>query len=159
VSLTRIRDLLATAVIAALLVNLVVRFTYGSLPPLPLTAGVPLGVLGLAEAVAGKALRDRIRRRPGSRPVQPLVAARAVLVAKASAVAGAIMAGVWAGVLAYSLPRSGLVAAAAADSAAAGVGLLSALVLVGGALWLERSCRTPDEDRPEPPDPGRAARG
>ena len=28
--------------------------------------------------------------------------------------------------------------------------LVAALVLVGGALWLERCCRTPEDRRPEP---------
>jgi hypothetical protein len=78
--------------------------------------------------------------------VQPLVAARAVLVAKASALAGAIMAGAWAGLLVHVLPGSADIAAAAADSEAAGVGLVCALLLVGGALWLERCCRTPDDE-------------
>ena len=44
-----------------------------------------------------QALRARIRREPGTTPVQPLVAARAVLVAKASSVAGAVVAGAWLG--------------------------------------------------------------
>ena len=79
-------------------------------------------MLGIAEAMAGNALRARIRRRPGARPVQPLVAARAVLVAKASALAGAIMAGAWAGLLVYVLPRSGEVTAAAADAVSGGSG-------------------------------------
>jgi hypothetical protein len=48
-------------------------------------------------------------------------------------------------VLAYVLPRSAEVAAAADDSAASVVGLVCALALVGGALWLERCCRTPDD--------------
>ena len=125
-----------------------VRLSYGSLPGFPLLAGATLGVLGIAEALAGNALRARIQRRPGARPVQPLVAARAVLVAKASALAGAIMAGVWAGLLVYVLPRSADVIAAAADALAGGVGLLCALGLVAGALWLEHCCRTPDDDPP-----------
>lgn len=142
---TKVRDLLVVAVVVGLVANLLVRLTYGSLPEFPLFAGVTLGVLGLAEVGAGNVLRARIRRRPGTSPVQPLVAARAVLVAKASALSGAIMAGVWAGLLAHVLPRSAEVAAAASDSAAAAVGLLSSLVLVAGALWLEHCCRTPDD--------------
>lgn len=148
---TRVRDLLVAGFVAALVVNLAVRLSYGSLPAFPLLAGATLGVLGLAEAVAGSALRDRIRRHTGTSPVQPLVAARAVLVAKASALGGAIMAGVWVGLLVHVLPRSADVAAAAADSAAAGVGLLCALGLVAGALWLERCCRTPDDQRRDHP--------
>ncbi|WP_219415551.1 DUF3180 domain-containing protein [Pseudonocardia nigra] len=143
---TRPRDLLVAALVAAVLANLLVRLAYGSMPPIPLLAGATLGVLGVAEAIAGNALRARIRRRPGTRPVQPLVAARAVLVAKASSLAGAIMAGVWAGLLGYVLPQSGTVSAAADDSVAGGVGLVCALVLVGGALWLEHCCRTPDDE-------------
>jgi hypothetical protein len=142
---TRPRDLLLPALAAAVVVHLLVRLTYGTLPTFPLTAGVPLAVLGAAEAIGGSALRSRIRRKPGTRPVQPLVAARAVLVARASALAGAIMMGVWAGLLAYVAPRSGDIAAAAGDTVAAAVGLVCASALVGGALWLQHCCRTPDD--------------
>ena len=146
---TRQRDLLGAGLVAALLANLVIRLSYGSLPGFPAPAGATLGVLGVAEALAGNALRARIRRLPGARPVQPLVAARAVLVAKASALAGAIMAGLWAGLLLHVLPRSSEVTAAAGDAVAGVVGLICALVLVAGALWLEHCCRAPDD--PDPP--------
>jgi predicted outer membrane lipoprotein len=146
---TRPRGLLAVALVVSVFANLVVRLAYGSLPAFPLLAGATFGVLGIAEAIAGNMLRARIRRRPGYRPVQPLVAARAVLVAKASALAGAIMAGVWGGLLAHVLPKASEATAAASDSLAAGVGLACALGLVGGALWLEHCCRTPDDPQDE----------
>ena len=141
----RPRDLVVTALVVAVVVHLLVRLTYGSLPAFPLSAGLPLAVLGVAEAIAGSALRSRIRDRSGARPVQPLVAARAVLVARASALAGAVMTGVWAGLLAYVAPRSGDVAAAAGDTTAAALGVVGALVLIGGGLWLQHCCRTPDD--------------
>jgi hypothetical protein len=147
---TRPRDLLAVALVTAVLANLVVRLTYGSLPELPLLAGATLGVLGAAEAIGGSMLRARIRRRPGTLPVQPLVAARAVLVAKASSLAGAIMTGVWGGLLAHVLPLAGEVTAAGSDSVAGTVGIVCALGLVAGALWLEHCCRTPDDPGDEP---------
>ena len=147
---TRPRDLVLPALAAAVAVHLLVRVGYGALPAFPGPAGVPLAVLGAAEAVAGSVLRARIRRKPGTRPVQPLVAARAVLVARASALAGAIMAGAWAGLLGYVAPRSGDLAAAAGDTLAATVGLVGALLLVGGALWLQHCCRTPDDPQAEP---------
>jgi len=150
---TRPRDLLAVALVAAVVGNLLIRLTYGSLPGFPLLAGATFGLLGAAEAIAGNGLRARIRRRPGTRPVQPLVAARAVLVAKASSLAGAIMAGVWAGLLAHVLPRAAEVTAAASDSVSGVIGLVSALGLVGGALWLEYCCRTPDDPRDEAGEP------
>lgn len=142
---TRPRDLVLPALGTAVAVHLLVRLTYGSLPPFPFGAGIPLAVLGLAEAVGGLGLRARIRRRPGTRPVAPLVAARAVLVARASALAGAIVAGAWAGLLGYVAPRSADIAAAGDDTVAAASGLLGAVVLVGGALWLQHCCRTPDD--------------
>lgn len=145
---TRPRDLLVAAVLTAVVVNLLVRLSYASLPAIPALAGVTLGVLGVAEAIAGSTLRARIERRPGTVPVPPLVAARAVLVAKASALGGALVAGAWAGLALHVLPRAADVVAAAGDSVGAVVGLVCALGLVGGALWLERCCRAPD-DRPE----------
>jgi Protein of unknown function (DUF3180) len=151
---TRPRDLLAIALIVAVVVNLLVRLTYASLPGFPLFGGVTLGVLGVAEAIGGRALRARIRREPGTTPVQPLVAARAVMLAKASSVAGAVVAGAWVGLLVYTAPESRAISAAASDTAAAAVGLVCALVLVGGALWLERCLRAPDD--PESRDRFRA---
>jgi hypothetical protein len=147
---TRPRDLLAVALVAAVVAGLLIRLGYGSIPPIPLFAGATLGVLGIAEAVGGNVLRARIRRLPGTQPVQPLVAARAVLLAKASSLAGAIMTGVWAGLLAHVLPLAGDVTAAGSDSLAGTVGIVCALGLVAGALWLEHCCRTPDDPGDEP---------
>ncbi|MDT7554409.1 MAG: hypothetical protein QOI16_2945, partial [Pseudonocardiales bacterium] len=47
---TRPRDLLAIALVVAVVANLVVRLTYASLPGFPLLGGITLGVLGVAEA-------------------------------------------------------------------------------------------------------------
>jgi Protein of unknown function (DUF3180) len=150
VTQTRPRDLFAVALVTAVVVGIVVRLTYGSLPQLPLFAGASLGVLGIAEVVGGNMLRARIRRDPGTRPVQPLVAARAVLLAKASSLAGAIMTGAWGGLLAHVVPLAADVTAAGSDALAGTVGIVCSLGLVGGALWLEHCCRTPDDPGDEP---------
>lgn len=147
---TKPRDLFGVALATALVVGILVRTGYGALPQIPLFAGATFGVLGIAEAVGGNMLRARIHRRPGTRPVQPLVAARAVLLAKASSLAGAIMTGAWAGLLAHVLPIAGDVTAAGSDSLAGAVGIVCSLGLVGGALWLEHCCRTPDDPGDEP---------
>jgi predicted outer membrane lipoprotein len=57
------------------------------------------------------------------------------------------MSGVWIGLLVNVLPHSAQVAAEGSDAVAGGVGLACALALVGGALWLERCCRTPDDEQ------------
>lgn len=142
---TRYRNLAAIAVVTALLGNILVQLTYSTLPALPLAAGVTIGVLAVAEIVGAVLLRRRIERRGGALPVAPLVAARAVLLAKASSVGGAVIAGLWAGVLLHTLPQASVVVAAFADSVSAGVGLGCALLLVGAALWLEHCCRAPDD--------------
>lgn len=142
---TRLRDLLAAAVVAGVLVHLLFRLGYGALPPLPTLAGTTLLAFAVAEALFGVALRARIQRRPGTRPVQALTAAKAVALAKASSLTGSLVTGAWLGVLAYVLPRRDEFAAAATDSVAAGVGAGCAAALVAGGLWLEHCCRTPDD--------------
>jgi hypothetical protein len=152
---TRVRDLAGYALGVGLLVWLALREWYGELPRLTWFLPLSLALLALAEVIAAGQLRARIRRRPGAAPVQPLVAARSLALAKASAVVGAVMTGAWAGLLGYVLPRLDYLAAAAGDARTAGVGVAAALSLVGAALWLEYCCRTPtppDSGRPTSPD-------
>jgi hypothetical protein len=144
---TRLRDLAAIAVVAAALSWLAVRQYYGDLPRLHWFVPLSLALLAFVEVLAGSQLRARIRRRPGTEPVHPLVAARSVALAKASAIVGAAMLGVWAGVLIYTLPRLGYLAAAGDDTRTAVVGVVAAAALTAAALWLEFCCRTP-----KPPD-------
>ncbi len=146
---TRARDLVAAAAIAGVLVNLLLQLSYGDVPTLPQPAGTTLLIFAIAEVVLGNALRARIQQRPGSRPVQALTAAKAVVLAKASSLAGAITGGGWLGVLGYVLPLRSQLASAASDTVTAAIGLVCAGALVAAALWLEHCCKTPDE----PDDP------
>lgn len=142
---TGVRDLLPASVVAVVVVYLLVRADYGSLPPLPRLAGVTLLVLAVVEAALGSSLRARIRRRRGTKPVPPLTAARALALAKASSLAGAVMVGAWLGVLAYVLPAGGAGnSAAGGDTVSAAVGAGCAVALVAAGLWLEYCCRTPE---------------
>jgi hypothetical protein len=146
---TRARDLIIPAVLTGLLVHLLLRIGYEQLPPLPTLAGSTLAVLAVVEAVLGYTVRARIARRPGTRPVAPLAAARAVALAKASSLLGAIMLGGWLGVIAYTLPERHEIVAAAADTTSAIIGACCAAALIAAALWLEYCCRTPR--RPDEP--------
>jgi uncharacterized protein DUF3180 len=152
---TRVRDLAGYAAGVTLVTWLALRQWYGDLPRLSWFVPLSLALLALAEAIAAGQLRARIRHRPGAAPVEPLVAARSLALAKASAVVGAVMTGVWAGLLCYVLPRLDFLAAADADARTGVVGVAAALLLVGAALWLEYCCRTPtppDGDRSTRPD-------
>jgi hypothetical protein len=149
---TRARDLVVAGLVAAALVHLLVRVLYGQLPPLPTFAGVTLLALAVVEAAFGYSLRSRIREPRGDRPVQALAAARAVALAKASSLLGAIMFGAWLGVLAYVLPRQADITAAADDLPSTLVGVTCSAVLIAAALWLEWCCRTPRDQDNQPPE-------
>ena len=151
---TRARDLVTVLAAAAVVGYLLVLLSYQRIPPLPRFAGVAAALLGLGEAVAGYGLRSRIRPRgmsaegaPPPKPVPALTAARAVLTAKATSLAGAALAGLWAGLLVYVLPSWSVLVAARSDGITGIVGLLGALIMVGGALFLEHCCRAPGVDR------------
>lgn len=140
---TRARDLIAAGAVAAVLVNLLLQLSYGDMPMLPQLAGTTLLAFAIAEVVLGSSLRARIRQRPGTRPVQALTAAKAVILAKASSLAGAITGGAWLGVLGYVLPLRSELQSAASDTVTASIGAICAAALVAAALWLEHCCRTP----------------
>jgi len=130
---------LATAALSWLAIS---RF-YGEMPSLPLLPPATFLGLAIVEAVTAPGTKARIDRKEGAPPVNPLVVARFVVLAKASALAGAIFAGLYAGLTIWLLTERARNAHASADLPRGIAGLLSALALVGAALWLERSCRVP----------------
>lgn len=145
---TRWQSLAAAALVAGVLGALLVTLAYGSLPALPGFAPVTLALLALVELGMARVVRDRVRgtARPGSRRLHPLQVARAAALAKASSLAGAVLAGLYAGILLALLPRR--LAAAGPDRVFAGLSALTALALVAAALLLERACRAPVDDDP-----------
>jgi hypothetical protein len=98
------------------------------------------------EGVFAFVLRARLKGKEGTRPVQAQTAVRAVALAKASSLFGAIMCGAWVAVLVYVLPKREEVPAASGDTKAGIVGAVCALLLIAAALWLEYNCRAPQDD-------------
>ncbi|HEY7487848.1 MAG TPA: DUF3180 domain-containing protein [Streptosporangiaceae bacterium] len=146
---TRPAILVALVVGVAALVWGILQLAYVSLPPLPWTAVPTLLLLALGEIVTAINTRARIQRKPDTKPVEPLVVARFVALAKASAYAATALAGVFGGFVLYlassldkDTPRRDFIVSAGS--------VVAALVLVGAALFLEYSCRVPkgpdDED-------------
>ncbi|WP_027942871.1 DUF3180 domain-containing protein [Amycolatopsis taiwanensis] len=138
---TRPRDLVVAGLVALAFVYIAFKFAYGSMPRLPTLAGATLIVLAVIEALLAFSIRARIRQR---RVTSALAVVRAVALAKASSMLGALMLGAWLGVLAALLPRVGDLAAATGDVRSALVGTPSAIVLIAAGLWLEYCCRTPE---------------
>lgn len=153
---TRKRDLAYTAVAVAVIAYLLVGVLYRWFPPITVWTG--LWLLGAAIAETGWAfyVRSKINAGQigvGGGRVHPLSVARGVVIAKASAWVGAIVAGWWAGVLVYLLPRRAELRVAADDTKGVVVAVVSALALVVAALWLQHCCKSPEE----PPDGSDAA--
>ena len=108
-------------------------------------------LLAVFEAGLARSVRVRLRGLPtGGRALHPLQVARAAVLAKASSVGGAVLAGAYAGLLAHVLRLQA--EQARDDAVVCAVSAVAALLLVGAALLLERACRTPD-----PPPSGAAA--
>lgn len=152
---TRVRSLLAASAVCAAGAWLLLRLLYASLPPLPWTGVPTLGILAVAEAWSGRTIRARLRgtRRP---PIQPIAVARMAALAKASALASALIGGLAAGFFIYVAGSLGKPAYRTDGYTAAGT-FAAAAALVAAALYLEYGCRVPPSgDAPGAP-PARGA--
>ncbi|GAA4077648.1 DUF3180 domain-containing protein [Actinomadura miaoliensis] len=134
--------LLALVIVIGLITWAVLDTAYVSLPPLPWTAVPTLLLLALGEAFTGVNILRRIRRRPGTKPVEPLVVARMAALGKASAHAAAVLAGVFAG-FAAALSGSLDKPTPREDFFVSTATFVAAVVLVGAAYFLEYACRVP----------------
>jgi hypothetical protein len=161
------RDLAVLVVGLAVATWLLVRVAYGDLPPLRWWLPAPLALLAVAEAGAAWTLRTRLRdlraaravgrgqaadgapRPENVRPVEPMLVARLVVLAQASAYVGAVLLGVWLGVLAHVGPAVGRLQAAGDDTVTAVLGVVASAALGAAALWLESVCRVPPDDQGE----------
>jgi hypothetical protein len=142
----RISMLMVIAVITVALTWLLLAAVYNSLPPLPWTGVPALLVVAVFEVGAGRDLRRRIAsgasRSGGLKPADPLVVSRMLVLARATALVGALVtglmlgfAGYLSGLLSESIPRHDMINAAITGAAA--------LAMTGGALYLEYCCRVP----------------
>lgn len=143
---TRLTTLLAIAFVAGVAAWLGLDVGYAQLPPLPWSGAVTLGVLALGVLVTAVNTHARVRRRPGTRPIDPLVVARLAMFAKASAYTAAVAAGAFSGVLVYVAPELAR-GVGRHDALVSGVTLATAVFLAGTAVLLERACQVP-----KPPD-------
>ncbi|OLP00467.1 hypothetical protein BVU76_20740 [Mycolicibacterium porcinum] len=153
---TRKRDLAGAVAVVAIVGYVLVGVLYRWFPPLTIWTGLSLLAVALIEAGWAFYVRAKINDGQigvGAGRLHPLTVARSVVIAKASAWVGAIVAGWWIGVLVYLLPRRGELRVAGEDTPGAAVAAISALALIVAAVWLQHCCKSPEE----PPDNGDAA--
>ncbi len=139
---TRWTVLVGLAVVAGVAAYLVLRWAYSSVPPLPGYAPVTLTLVALVEVFYGFNVRGRLRRRPGSVPVEPLVVARLAALAKASSHAASLIGGAYAGFFVFTSDSFGK-PQVASDAVVSAFSAAAAGLLVGAALFLEHQCRVP----------------
>lgn len=137
---TRASDLALAALIGLGAGYLLFQLASEQIPRLPLLAGGMLGVLAAVDAGLAVWVRRRIFT---GRLTEAILVSRCVVLAKASSMLGALMLGGWVGTLAYLVPHASVVADAEVPSAA--VGAVCAAALIAAGLWLEHSCRTPEQ--------------
>lgn len=150
---TRILDLVANVVVAAVIAWVATRMAYGIFPPISVYAGASLYPVAAIEVALAFVIRSRINEHEigdGTHQLHPITAAKAVALAKASVQVGSLAAGVWLGFLCWVFPQRGDLRAAAGDSPSAIVGMLAGVALVAAALWLEYCCRAPDDPSDDP---------
>ncbi|OBB22560.1 hypothetical protein A5792_05730 [Mycolicibacterium peregrinum] len=153
---TRKRDLAGAVAVVAIVGYVLVGVLYRWFPPLTIWTGLSLLAVAIAEAGWAFYVRAKINDGQigvGAGRLHPLTVARSVVIAKASAWVGAIVAGWWIGVLVYLLPRRGDLRVAGEDTPGAVVAALSAAALIVAAVWLQHCCKSPEE----PPDNGDTA--
>jgi hypothetical protein len=140
---TSLSVLVVAGLAAAAVAWLLLSVFYESWPPLPWLPVILIAALAAGEVVLAQNTAARIQRKPGAARVEPLAVARYAVLAKASSLAGALYLGFSGGVLAWLALEP--TKAARDDVPAAVGGVVASLALVVAALYLERSCRVPDQ--------------
>jgi polyferredoxin len=115
----------------------------GRLPPLPWFTAVAIAVVGAVVAVLGWEVRRSVRGER-STPVDPLAAARVVVLAKAAVYGGAVLVGWYAAQALVLIPDVSVTHGQ--RLLAAGATALAAAVLAGAGLLAQRWCRLPPDD-------------
>ncbi|MEP6599267.1 MAG: DUF3180 domain-containing protein [Actinomycetota bacterium] len=136
---TAVADLLAAFVVVGVLVFLLLRLTYDSVPPLQYPIVIPIAALGVAELVAARRVRGAVRHEPDAKPMAAIVIARCVALGKASALVGAAVAGGAAAVIVKVAPSARTVRIAGNDLRVAIALLTAAALITVAGLLLERA--------------------
>ncbi len=144
---TRITTLVLVTLVVAFLAWWLTDVYYGDLPPLTWFPSLTVAAIALLECAAAVNTKARLDRKPGTEPVQPLVVARFVALAKASALLGAVYVGGHAGFAVWVYGHSALIDQAKRDTPVAIIGVCAGVLLAVAALWLEHACRVPKPPR------------
>lgn len=141
---TRWYFLVVVGVLAGGAAYLITRSSYNDVPSPTLYAQISLVVLAIAEGYTASITKARLEGREGTRPIDPIVVARLVALAKASSIVGALAAGGYAGFLGYVAQLDS--ATAHTDDRTAAIGIAASAALIVGGLCLEWVGRVPPDE-------------
>lgn len=127
-------------VIAAYLLNVVLAMRGLAVLVPPVSLAVALALIAVALVALAWPVRQAAK---GERRIDPFYATRVVVLAKASALAGALLAGAIAGIVIYLLSR---VVVPLGSTLTAGATLVAAVALVAAALVAEHWCSLPPDE-------------
>ncbi|MCX4747371.1 DUF3180 domain-containing protein [Kitasatospora sp. NBC_01287] len=119
-----------------------------TLPGVPAAAPVVLAAIAVILLATAISLRSRLKavrdRAPGAKRVDPLGAARALVLGQASALVSALVSGVYAGfaIVLLTLPDF---EAHKGPALTAGLAVLAGAAVVAVALWLQHICKLPED--------------
>ena len=139
-------DLLAPFAILGVTVYVLLRFSYGSIPPVSGVVPVPLGALAVVEFILAQRVRAAVRHDPRARLMTAIAIARCVALGKASSLVAAGVAGAAVGLVLRVAPDASRGGAASSDTKVGVFLLIVAVALMAAGLWLERAGIDPNRD-------------
>lgn len=148
----RIRTLAGILVLAGVLSWAVAKLldSYGALPSVPVAAPIVLAVIATVLLATALSLRARLKaqheRRPEVKPVEPMMAARAVVFGQSSALVAALVSGLYGGTGIFLVINELEIPARRDQAIYAGLSLVAGIAVIAAALFLERVCKLPDDD-------------
>lgn len=143
---TSIPWLVATALFACACTAIIAWQLYGRLPAVPVLVAVALWAMAVVCVVLGRRVagsREDHGIGMDSSQLDPLTAARYLVLGQASAWTGAILGGGYAGIASFVLPKASELVAARDDLPSVLGAALGGVALAAAGLYLERACQTP----------------
>lgn len=141
---TRWSTLLGLALLTGALGWLLAASSYESLR-LPSYAPVTAVLMAAFELGLARVVSRKVRGIGGGKQMHALQIARAAVLAKASSAGGALLVGFYGGYFAWVVRKTSELRSASHDAVISGVSVGTCLLLIVGALLLERACRTPQD--------------
>ena len=112
--------------------------------PVPAMTSLTLWVFGICLLGWTLMSRNSIQPKPGTRPMEPIIAARTAALAMAASRMASWVGGFYVGVLIWNVTRLDT-PSGAQRVVTSGLNIAATVVIIVVALWLESNCRLPEK--------------